>query len=409
LRNQIFVQYLPEQTEIESMRSILTLSFFLLLTLNAAFSATITGTVTDASDGKPLESASVFIAGTTFGANAKSDGSFTLNYTPSGSSQLVIAHLGYQTYTKNANEIPMGEPLKVALQIKSQQLSAVSVFGYDTNRKTNMEEFLFAFLGNSEFGKKCTLLNPNVLHLQRRKITHKLTEYELIATADSDLIIENKLLGYTIRYNLENFTTTKYGTTFKGYPLFFDNLSRSKNQDKTLAYRERAYQGSQMHFFRSLFTKTLDQEGFKVYKVDKVSGLYVSTPSFGLMADTIFVPEPGKHMVQTENPLNLYEYLYVMDKSAALQYSQPFEVLFSLNGEDNAYGVIYYNGMRRNWGQQTSIVMLQDNSQIFYSNGALKKAGNLVTIGYWSFKKVGEILPWDYQPPKTAKHVVTLH
>jgi len=391
------------------MRSILALSYFLLFTLNTAFSATITGTVTDSLGGKPLESASVFIAGTTYGANTRPDGSFTLNFTPSGSSQLVIAHLGYQTYTKNVNEIPMGQPLKVALQIKSQQLSAVSVVGYDSNRKENMKEFVFAFLGDSEFGKKCTLLNPNVLHLQRRRIPHKLTEYELIATADSDLIIENKLLGYTIRYNLENFTGTKYGTTFKGYPLFLDNLSRSKNQDKTLAYRERAYQGSQMHFFRSLFTKTLEQEGFKVYKVEKVTGLYLNTPSYGLMADTIFVPEPCQHMVQTEIPLNLYEDLFVMEKSAALRFDKPFEVRFTLNGEDKAYGVIYYNGMKRNWGQQTSIVMLQDNSQIFYPNGALKNAVNLITIGYWSFKKVGEIMPWDYQPPKTAKQVVTLH
>lgn len=393
------------------MRYLLTLSFFFFFAHSSLFSATIIGKVTDVTDGKPLESASVFIAGTTFGTNTRSDGSFSLTFAPSGSSQLVVAHLGYQTYTKNANEIASGQPLSVELQIKAQQIAPVSVVGFDSNRKKNMAEFLFGFLGDSEFGKKCSILNPDVLHLQRRAIPHKLLEYELTVTADSDLIIENKLLGYTIRYTLESYKSTSYGTIFKGYPLFLDNLSRIKKPEKTLEYRERAYQGSQMHFFRSLFTKTLQEEGFNTFKIKKVSNLNTAQYKFGLMADTIFVPEPCHHMEQTDIPFKIYDNLFVMDKSAALQYDQPFEVRYTLNGEDKTYNknTIYFNGMKRNWGQQTSIVMLEDNAQIFYPNGALKNAGNLITIGYWSFKKVGEIMPWDYLPPKTAKQVVTLH
>jgi len=392
------------------MKHLFALSFFLLFVNSIAFSTTINGTVTDASDGKPLISASVFIAGTTFGTSTRLDGSFTLNFTPSGSSQVVIAHLGYQTYTKNTSELVMEQPLNVQLKIKALQLSAVSVVGHDANRKKNMAEFLFCFLGDSEFGKKCTILNPNVLHLQRRAIPTKLLQYELIATADSALIIENKLLGYTIRYTLESFTASNFGAIFKGYPLFQDHLSSVKDQEKTQEYRERAFLGSQMHFFRCLYTKTLQEEGFNIYKVNKETNLHMYD-NFGLMSDTVFVPEGCKHMVQTTIPLNLYENLYVLDKSAALQYNQPFEVRYTLNGEDKSYtkNSVYYNGMSRNMGQQTSIVLLQEGLQIFYPNGACQNAGNPITIGFWSFKKVGEIMPWDYQPPKTAKQVVTLH
>ena len=402
---------MPDITEIRFMRHVITLCLGFLASLATVFSATITGTVTDASNGNPLESVSVFITGTTFGTTTRSDGTFNLNYTPSGSSQLVVAHLGYQTFTKNANEIPAGQPLIVALQVKSMQLSTVQVLGFDSNRKRNMAEFLFGFMGNSEFGKNCTILNPNVLRLVRKPIPGKIGQDELYAYADSDLFIENKLLGYTIRYTLESFSQSKYQTTFKGYPLFLDNLSRSKNQDRTMAYRERAYQGSQMHFFRSLFTKSLQEEGFKIYKVNKDFNFDMLSAHFGLMADTIFVPEAGKHMVQTETPLSLYDYLYLLEKSAALNFAEPFEVRYTLSGEDRAYvnNVLYYNGMSRTIGQQTSIALLQDQLQVFYPNGAMKNAGSLTTIGYWSFKKVGEIMPWDYQPPKTAKHVVTLH
>lgn len=394
------------------MKQLLAFSISFLMTIFSVFPATITGMVTDTQTGKPLEFASVFIAGTTFGTNTRMDGSFSLSYTPGGSSQLIVAHLGYQTYSITATEIPTDKPLNVTLQVKPQQLSAVSVVGFDANRKANLADFVKGFLGDSEFGKKCTIVNTHVLHLERRRIPGKFLEYELIAFADSDLIIENKLLGYTIRYTLESFYQTDYSTIFKGYPLFLDNLTLSKNQDKTLAYRERAYQGSQMHFFRSLFTKTLQKEGFEIYKVAKeAKSNLVYKNTYGLMADTIFVPEPGTYMVQTEKPLDLYDHLYIVDKSAALQYDQPFEVRFTLNGEDRAYGknVDYYKGMVRSLGQQCTLAILEGNTVVFFPNGACKDAGTVVTIGYWGFKKVGEILPWDYQPPKTAKQVVTLH
>lgn len=393
------------------MRYILTCTSLFFLSVFSLFSATLTGTVKDAADGKPLESASVFIAGTTFGTNTRPDGSFTLNYTASGSSQLVVAHLGYQTYTKNTGELPVDEPLHVALSVKSMQLSTVNVYGFDSNRKKNMAEFLFGFFGDSEFGKGCTIMNPNVLHLMRKPIPGKIGQDELHVSADSDLFIENKLLGYTIRYTLERFVLSKYACTFKGYPFFLDNLEHCKNKERVQEYRERAYLGSQMHFFRSLFTKTLQEEGFKIYKVERDGNFNIMGSHYGLMSDTLFVPVPNQHMVQTEKPLNLYESLFSTDKVAALQYNGPFEVRYTLNGEDKAYGKrsFYYDGMDRTIGQQTSIVLLEGNNVVFFPNGACKNAGSLTTIGYWSFKKVGEILPWEYQPSKTAKQVVTLH
>jgi hypothetical protein len=245
----------------------------------------------------------------------------------------------------------------------------------------------------------------------RKPIPGKIGQDQLFVSADSDLFIENKLLAYTIRYTLESFVQSKYATTFLGYPLYIDNLSKSKNQERTQAYRERAYLGSQMHFFRCLYSKKLQEEGFRVYKVDKESSLNVTNTYYGLMSDTVFVPEANQHMVQTETPLNLYNYLYVNDKSAALQYSKPFEVRYTLNGEDRAYGKtdLYYKGMTRTIGQQSSIVTLENDNVVFFPNGALKNAGSIITIGYWSFKKAAEIMPWDYQPTKTAKQVVTLH
>lgn len=404
---------MPDQNKnLETMRPILSLLILLLLAIQPLYPATISGTVLDATDGKPLESASVFIAGTTFGTNTKPDGSFQLSFTPSDASQLIIAHLGYQTYTVQVAQIQSDQALNISLSVKPMQLSAVNVIGHDSNRKMNMADFLFGFFGDSEFGKKCTILNPNVLHLVRKPIPGKIGQNELHVSADSDLYIENKLLGYTVRYTLEKFVLSKFACSFKGYPLFFDNLARCKNQEKVLENRERAYLGSQMHFFRSLFTKTLQDEGFRVSQVaiEKKNDFLNYNNAYGLMADTVFVPEHNRYMVQTEKYLDLYELMIVTERAGFLSYKRPFEVRYTLNGEDRAYRKheFYFDGMSRTLGQQTSIALLEDGNVTFYPNGALKNAGSLTTIGYWSFKKVGEILPWDYQPSKNDKHVVTL-
>lgn len=411
MRNQLFVQYLPDKTKFEPMRYFFTFCITFLSSVFFTYSANISGSVIDADTGKPMQSVSVFIAGTTFGTTSGVDGTFLLDYVANGSSQLVFAHLGYKTENRNVSEIPLNQPLKVELQIKSQQIPAVSVFAKDSNRKKNMEEFLIGFLGDSEFGKKCTILNPNVIHLVRKPLPGKIGQNQLIAYADSALIIENKLLGYTIRYTLETFSLSKYQISFYGYPLFLDNLDRFRNHEKILENRERAFQGSQMHFFRSLTNKTLQENGFMIFKVGIEGNLGMLSNAYGLMSDSVFVSEPTKHMVQTETPLNLVDETYYLEKSAALQYYQPFEVRYMLNGEDKAYRAnwVYHSGMTRSLGQQTTIVKIQGSPLIFYPNGANNHVGDLVTIGYWSFKKVGEILPWDYQPPKTAKQVVTLH
>jgi hypothetical protein len=393
------------------MRKLTLLLFVILTYTRPSFSSTISGTVTDAKTGNPLEYVSVFLAGTTNGTVTKQDGSFSLTVSSGGSVELVATHLGYQTATYLLSGLGLNKPLAIPLQEKDLQLSTVNVYGVDPNRKQNMNEFLFGFFGDSEIGKKCKILNPQVLKLSKKEIPGKIGQYYLTAYADSALIIENKALGYTIRYTLESFRQTKFETTFLGYLLFIDNLLTAKKKDKILESRERVYQGSQMHFFRSLFAKTLEQNGFKIFSMNKMRYLFPGQSSHGLMSDTVFVPEPSTYLLQTQIPLNVYEKAFIMENCGALQWSNPFEIRFTLNGEDMAYqkNGFYHTGLKRSLGQQTTVIKLTSVPFLFYPNGSCKNPGDLVTIGYWSFKKVGEILPWDYQPPKTAKQVVTLH
>ncbi len=62
----------------------------------AAQTRTVTGTVTDAQTGQPVEAARVAVRGTTLGANTAANGTFTIGNVPEGAVTLNIRRIGYQ-------------------------------------------------------------------------------------------------------------------------------------------------------------------------------------------------------------------------------------------------------------------------------------------------------------------------
>ncbi len=60
-----------------------------------AQSRQITGTVTSASDSKPLAGVSVLVSGTTLGTQTNQDGQFTITV-PNSQAKLLFSYVGYQ-------------------------------------------------------------------------------------------------------------------------------------------------------------------------------------------------------------------------------------------------------------------------------------------------------------------------
>lgn len=79
------------------MRCVFTAIAVLLWSVPAAAQTrTVTGTVTDAQSGEPIEAARVTVRGTTLGANTGSAGTFTIGNVPDGGVTLSIRRIGYQ-------------------------------------------------------------------------------------------------------------------------------------------------------------------------------------------------------------------------------------------------------------------------------------------------------------------------
>ncbi|HYJ64337.1 MAG TPA: carboxypeptidase-like regulatory domain-containing protein, partial [Parafilimonas sp.] len=106
--------------------------FCTTFTLTANAQTTLQGKVTDES-GKPLQSVSVIVKGTSRGTTTDEGGNFTLSV--SSNDQLVVSSVGFIT-----KEIKVGDEsnITVSLTSASSELSDVIVIGYGTQRRTNV-------------------------------------------------------------------------------------------------------------------------------------------------------------------------------------------------------------------------------------------------------------------------------
>ena len=95
---------------------------------------TITGTVTNASDGTPLATASVIAVGEKKAATTKTDGSFTITVSPA-SKQLQISYVGLQTQTV---DISTSTSVTVSMIASTEGMQDVIVVGYNTQKKATI-------------------------------------------------------------------------------------------------------------------------------------------------------------------------------------------------------------------------------------------------------------------------------
>ncbi len=145
------------------------------------------------------------------------------------------------------------------------KLSSDSIFGVE---KKKLRLFKSEFLGYAPNAKKCKISNEKDIILVYNSALNTLTAY-----SDKPIIIKNYYLGYEIRYNLVDFEIifitppSGFRMTEKVYyagTSFFTELKK-KTRTKTINNREKEYDGSLIHFMRSLSTKQLTENKFAIY------------------------------------------------------------------------------------------------------------------------------------------------
>jgi hypothetical protein len=243
----------------------LLLLVFISLSVFSQTEYSVSGKIIDAVTKLPMYGASVFAENTTIGTASSPEGIFHLQL-PNGGYNLVVTFTGYQTETKR---ITSGDTVNnnLVIELKQKEKSLEDVVVRSSAEVENGWEkygdfFLDNFIGKTANSKYCTIKNKGVLRFFYYKRTNR-----LMIKASAPLEISNEALGYTIKYELDSFTHD-YNTLvsqYTGYPLFEEmQTDNAEQKAKWNAARLVAYNGSILHFMRSLYNKNLKEEGFEI-------------------------------------------------------------------------------------------------------------------------------------------------
>ncbi|MDB5197731.1 MAG: hypothetical protein JWP88_2102, partial [Flaviaesturariibacter sp.] len=373
------------------------------------------GTVLDVENGQPLSGASVFLSNTSVGTTANAQGQFALNI-PLGRYDLIVSSIGFETYSQTINSATIAELITIKLNPKAKELATVIVEPFEKDGWDKWGKFfLDKFIGTSAAASNCVLKNKELIKFRNSKKSNELT-----AMALGPLVIENKALGYTIRYQLEDFIynfQTHY-LYYAGYPLFEQMPGGAARQHRWERAREKAYYGSVMHFMRSVFTNTLEKEDFEVYALKKI-----------LNAEKARVREANRKRIQITPGKALKVESAVKDSAdyysriLAQEDFMNFVSNTKLTGDSIAYAVnnttagmdfpdyllvIYNKGVvppeyrqqfPKNGTSIMSEITLINNRPIeIQANGSYYLPADLMSLGYWAWsEKIATMLPFDYK------------
>jgi hypothetical protein len=367
-----------------------------------------------------LPGASVYVSGYKIATSTNNEGQFVLPKLAPGNYDILVQMIGYLPYSKNVIISDKSITINVLLTENATLLKEV-VIKPDPNRAYYIALFKDFFIGKTPNADECKILNTDVLN-----INDDIPNSILTIIASDFLVIENKALGYRIKYLLKNFEYN-YRTKiiyYAGLSSFEELKGGSAKQKKWLKNREIAYHGSIQHFFKSLYANRVNEEGFVINKLGTI-------PNPGRKPDSL-INATIKRLISAQNGIaitfnssdSLSYWVKQRNESKVINTLNRGDVLVDtlvksfnadlkmMNYKDALY-IIYKNeletpsynasGFKQSrppdlGNYQISVIDLLEPPVRFYANGGIFDPRSLLYKGYLAYEKVADLVPMDYIP-----------
>ncbi|MBS1681486.1 MAG: carboxypeptidase-like regulatory domain-containing protein [Bacteroidetes bacterium] len=362
-------------------------AFFLSLICDAQ-KILVKGRVSDKGSSQPLPFATIYLNNTTIGSSSDENGYFELLFSSIPKFDLIVTYLGYNPqhfYFSVKSDSTL--VLDILLTPKDTLLPEAIFSPDSSDRKRNYKEFKNLILGGFK-DTDVRILNPRDIYIYFDQV-----ENSLFALSRNPIRIENKVLGYYIEYNLENFKAS-YRTDkliFRG-SVFFREMKPSNNKQRSKWKRARlkVYWGSLNHLIKCILNNKLIEEGYEAHIVYP----QIRPP------DNLI----NKKLHATNDSIKYYQNLKKLPANSNIE-------SLILHGKellcDSSKNVIcnkgtlsikYYGKNYNPKHYQQSFVKILTDSLVVYSNGYFDRFF-IYTEGYLgSLSKIGMLLPIDYNP-----------
>lgn len=404
------------------------LIFLFCFSLQTAMSQnTLKGKVLAADTKQPIHLANVFLSNTSIGTLTNAEGLFTIDHFPPGRYDVVVSCIGYESYVATIQYAQLPLTIEVNLKPRINILDEVIVEPYEKNGWEKYGQFFMDnFIGTSALSKDCKLKNPQTVRFRYNK-----KENTLRAFADEPIILENRALGYILKYDLKTFEYN-YSTRimyYQGYPLFEEmETGRKRLEKKWEEKRADAYYGSLMHFMRSLFRNKLIEEGFEVRKLIKISEeekkrvrtlfnkrAYSNSMGRIVVNDSILgagnmdsaqyyrkvMNQPEKMNVLINKLLPGDSIAFGIDSfTAGLFFEDYLQVVYLYKQVPDEYVQANRMSVYPKMAVVSEVFLPRKKTVAVLANGSYYEGVDIISSGYWGWwEKLAAMLPYDYKPP----------
>jgi len=315
-------------------------------------------------DNIPLQGVNVYFDGTTFSTVSDANGDYSIRYEPNTNSVLVVSFMGYER--EYLSGLDGTKPLNIKMTVSKNQLKEVVINKKELfTRAQKLKLFREYFLGQTKNAKSTVIYNEDDIQFKYDKKKLMLTAF-----SDKPLVIMNSSLGYKINYELVGFEITFDKVSISSKDVinnFYQGVSRFEeinNSPEILERREKAFQASQVQFFRTLANKDWGSDKFLLFN-----------ESHTLDPDVRF-------RISKEDDLVKVKIL-----------PQPKG---EVKNEENISDVVASYKVMFNNSESSKIVFLTDNFSI-YKYGNNSNINDILFLGKIAEKKVGDLLPLNYR------------
>ncbi|MDR2236693.1 MAG: carboxypeptidase-like regulatory domain-containing protein [Chryseobacterium sp.] len=380
-------------------------TFLMLFPLYILTAQVIRGKVVS-EKGEILPGANIYIDGTKTGTISGEDGSFSLTVSGGNLGNMVFQKEEYETFTAPVPDL-INKNLKVVLT-RLHEIEEIKLIPYTAEAyQKYIKYFLDTFIGSDHE-------NVRIKNQKTLKFSFDKENKFLKVKAPKTLIIENKNLGYEIQYNLVSYSAD-FNTQMVSYTgtSFF---KETKNSDKVRLNRMNAYDGSMLHFFRSLYENKISEDGFIVNHVVKVPNPKYPTEeelktlnNYRLMnkASKISqIPDDILDISQRKNSQKPYALAITQTKIPDSDYvkRENGQVLFTFKDMLQVnYQKYFYEQEGKSFVKSKYPVVLSSYLHPEGETFEVSKEGNisnpdlLINEGDFSKNKIENMLPLDYQ------------
>jgi len=310
-----------------------------------------------------LEGVNIYFDGTTISTISDANGNYAIEYDSTANNILVISFMGYER--EYLTGLDAGKVLNVKLKVLDNKLKEVVINKKELfTRAQKLKLFREYFLGNTNNAKSVIIMNEDDLEFKYDK-----KKFIFTASSNKPLVIVNKALGYKIDFELTGFEITFDRVSINSRDVvnnFYEGVSRFEEMDNSveiLAKREKAFQGSQLQFFRNFANK---EWGVNKFLLFNESNIINPNDRFKISKEADFVKvevlaQPKGESKNEENFKNIVA----------------------------SYNVTFNN-------KESSKIVFQTDSFYIYKYGNNSNINTILLLGKITEKKVGDMLPLNY-------------